>query len=148
MNLSRLFKTTAFRLSIALAFVFSLAAVGSLEYIYWSSNSYIYEQLDSRLRLESDVLARLYRSRALPELLETIRHRNRRDRGGSYVYLLSSAQQRNIAGPAARWDWDRLPPSQIQTVPLNQILEITPEAGGNVHMRVLVTHLEGLKAKN
>lgn len=75
----RLLRTTAFRLSLLYAGLYSLLAAAGLGFIYWSTASYIETQIDARLRLETEVLLNLYRDRALPALIETIRQRSQDD---------------------------------------------------------------------
>ncbi len=76
MSRSRLFGTTAFRMSLLYAIVFSLLSAAGLGFIYWSTADHIEAQIDARLQLETKVLLDRYRSRALPALTETIRQRS------------------------------------------------------------------------
>ncbi len=59
----RLLRTTAFRLSLLYAAVFSLTAAVALGMVFWSTSAHIDEQIDARLRLETDVLIKLFQSR-------------------------------------------------------------------------------------
>ncbi|NJN45779.1 MAG: hypothetical protein HC808_04055 [Candidatus Competibacteraceae bacterium] len=74
-----LFRTTVFRLSLIYACLYSLLSAAGLGYTYWSTAAHSMAQVDARLSLEADVLLELYRTRALPELTEAIRRRNRDD---------------------------------------------------------------------
>ena len=94
-----LFRTTALRLTLVHATLFSLLTAATLGYIYWSTRDQIESQVDARLRLESDVLINLYKSGALPELKNALEQRNQVDRYGRFYYL-SSAEQGPLAGPA------------------------------------------------
>jgi len=87
---SRLFRTSAFRLALIYATLFSALSAATLGFIYWSTRSQIESQVDARLRLETDYLINLYKSGALPELLEAIQRRNQIDTYGRFYYLANN----------------------------------------------------------
>lgn len=91
----RLFRTSAFRLAIIYATLFSLISASTLAFIYWSTREQIESQVDARLRLETDYLINLYKSGALPELLEAIQRRNQIDTYGRFYYLADNEQEEN-----------------------------------------------------
>jgi len=84
---SRLFRTSAFRLALIYAMLFSTLSAVTLGLIYWSTRSQINTQVDARLRLETDYLINLYESGSVPELLEAIQRRNQIDTYDNFVYL-------------------------------------------------------------
>jgi len=86
----RLFRTSAFRLALIYATLFSALSAATLGFIYWSTRDQIESQVDARLRLETDYLINLYKSGALPELLEAIQRRNQIDTYGRFYYLANS----------------------------------------------------------
>jgi len=86
----RLFRTSAFRMSLIYATLFSTLTAATLGFIYWSTRGQIESQVDARLRLETDYLINLYKSGALPELLEAIQRRNQIDTYGRFYYLANS----------------------------------------------------------
>ncbi len=86
----RLFRTSAFRLAVIYAILFSALSGATLSFIYWSTRDQIESQVDTRLRLETDFLINLYKSGALPELLEAIQRRNQIDTYGRFYYLAHS----------------------------------------------------------
>ena len=86
----RLFRTSAFRLALIYATLFSALSAATLGFIYWSTRSQIESQVDARLRLETDYLINLYKSGALPELLEAIQRRNQIDTYGRFYYLANN----------------------------------------------------------
>ena len=86
----RLFRTSAFRLALIYATLFSALSAATLGFIYWSTRSAIESQVDARLRLETDYLINLYNSAALPELLEAIQRRNQIDTYGRFYYLANN----------------------------------------------------------
>jgi len=83
----RLFRTSAFRLALIYATLFSALSAATLGFIYWSTRDQIESQVDARLRLETDYLINLYKSGALPELLDAIQRRNQIDTYGRFYYL-------------------------------------------------------------
>lgn len=86
----RLFRTSAFRMSLIYATLFSTLSAATLGFIYWSTRDQIESQVDARLRLETDYLINLYKSGALPELLEAIQRRNQIDTYGRFYYLANN----------------------------------------------------------
>ena len=91
-NRGRLFRTSAFRLAIVYAFLFSLLSAATLGFIFWSTRDEIESQVDARLRLETDYLINLYKSGALAELLDAIQRRNQIDTYGRFYYLESGTE--------------------------------------------------------
>lgn len=65
-------------------------SAATLSFIYWSTRDQIESQVDARLRLETDYLINLYKSGALPELLEAIQRRNQIDTYGRFYYLANN----------------------------------------------------------
>jgi len=86
----RLFRTSAFRLAVIYATLFSALSASTLGFIYWSTRQAIDSQVDARLRIETDYLINLYNSAALPELLEAIQRRNQIDTYGRFYYLANN----------------------------------------------------------
>ncbi len=82
----RLFRTSAFRLALIYATLFSALSAATLGFIYWSTRDQIESQVDARLRLETDYLINLYKSGALPELLQALQ-RNQIDTYGRFYDL-------------------------------------------------------------
>ncbi len=98
----RLFSTTAFRLTIIYAALFSLFSAVTLGFIYWSLRDEIESQVDARLRLETDFLVNLYKSGALNELLDAIQQRNEVDSYGRFYKLESEGSDLN-EGNETEW---------------------------------------------
>lgn len=92
-NRRRLFRTSAFRHALIYATLFSTLSAATLSFIYWSTRDQIESQVDARLRLETDYLINLYKSGALPELLEAIQRRNQIDTYGRFYYLANSESE-------------------------------------------------------
>ena len=139
----RLFRTTAFRLSLLYATLFSVISAVALGFVFWSTSQHIDEQVDARLRLEADVLLKLFQSRELPGLLETIRQRNREDSAGTHVYLLSGPDSGMLAGPLAGWPVFLDASRTYATFTREQLFGDQESAASDELIRVLVTRLPG-----
>ena len=85
---ARLLRTSAFRLALIYAALFSALSALTLGFIYWSTKNHIVSQVDARLRLETGVLLDLYRRRAMPALLDTIRRRSSEDGRQIFFYMI------------------------------------------------------------
>ena len=140
-----LFRTTALRLTLALATLFIFLTAATLGYIYWSTRDQIESQVDARLRLESDVLINLYKSGALPELMNALQKRNQIDRYGRFYYL-SSAEQGPLAGPTG-WPLRISTIRTHSTVRLAEVIDLPPDSKrADLPVRVAETQLaDGLK---
>ncbi len=101
----RLFRTSAFRLALIYATLFSALSAATLGFIYWSTRDQIESQVDARLRLETDYLINLYQSGAVPEFLEAIQRRSQIDTYGRFYYLADNEE----AEPTADQEGEVLP---------------------------------------
>lgn len=93
---SKLFRTTAFRLSLLYLAVFGFAAILAIGYIYWNTNILLARQLDQTIQAELDGLAEQYRAGGLRQLVSTIAKRSETP-GNSLYYVADEGGQR-IAG--------------------------------------------------
>lgn len=89
----RLFRTSAFRLAVIYATLFSALTAATLGFIYWSTREQLESQVDARLRLETDYLINLHNSGAHAELLEAIQRRNQIDTYGRFYYLANNEEE-------------------------------------------------------
>lgn len=140
-----LFRTTALRLTLVHATLFSLLTAATLGYIYWSMRDQIESQVDARLRLESDVLINLYKSGAQPELMSAVRKRNQIDKYGRFYYL-SHADKGPLAGPTG-WPLRITTIRTHSTVRLGDIVALPDDSDrANLPVRLAETQLsDGLK---
>ncbi|MFD0986789.1 sensor histidine kinase [Methyloligella solikamskensis] len=93
---SKLFRTTAFRLSLLYLAVFGLAASLAIGYIYWNINILLSRQLDESIQTELSGLAAQYRSGGLRQLVRTIAKRS--ETPGNSLYYVADRQGHRIAG--------------------------------------------------
>ncbi len=140
-----LFRTTALRLTLVHATLFSLLTAATLGYIYWSTRDQIESQVDTRLRLESDVLINLYKSGALPELMNALQKRNQIDQYGRFYYL-SSAEKGPLTGPSG-WPLRINTIRTHSTVRLADVIDLPADSQrADLPVRVAETQLaDGLK---
>lgn len=142
----RLFSTTAFRLTIVYAALFSLFSAVTLGFIYWSLRDEIESQVDARLRLETDFLVNLYTSGALNELLDAIQQRNRVDTYGRFYFLESEGSE---ITDSTDQEW----PLRIKSVrthstkPMGEVVDLPADSPrANLPVRVAQTQFsDGLK---
>ncbi len=92
----RLLNTSAFRLSLIYALLFSIVAAVAMGSIYWVAEAQVSQQTDSRLQLETNLLVNLYFSGgSVDSLRETIKVLNQENeeykykRPRFYVYALT-----------------------------------------------------------
>jgi len=139
-QLQRLLRTTAFRAALLYACVFSLLSAIGLGFIYWSTASYMDEQIDARLRLETEVLLNLYQRQSLPALLESIHRRTREDQQRIYFYALWGSDSRALAGQLSTWPSGLDAQRTYATLQLSDVIKVNNARGDDL-VRVLVTDL-------
>ncbi len=137
MSQIRLFRTTAFRLALRYACLYSLVATAGLGFIYWSTASYIQQQVDARLQLETQVLLNLYRDRALPALAEAVRRRSE-DAGQHRIFFYRLGPGAGLPPPLQSSGQPRL----LANLHLDEVFPLDPTLhGGGEPVRVLATYL-------
>lgn len=92
----QLLQTTAFRLSLIYALLFSVIATIALSFIYWVAAEQIKQQTDQRLRLETDVLMNRYHAGRFDALAQTIQRRNSDSSTTFFIYALLDRRGRDI----------------------------------------------------
>jgi signal transduction histidine kinase len=94
--LSKLFRTTAFRLSLTYLALFSAAAVVAMFYIYWNTTVLLQRQLSETIDAELQGLAEQYKAGRLDQLVRTVADRSRTP--GNSLYLVADRDGRRLAG--------------------------------------------------
>ena len=123
----RLFSTTAFRLTIIYAALFSMFSAVTLGFIYWSLRDEIESQVDARLRLETDFLVNLYKSGALTELLDAIQQRNQVDTYGRFYYLESEGSD-ITEGSEQEWPLRIKSVRTHSTKPMGEVVDLPDDS--------------------
>lgn len=92
----KLFRTTAFRLTLVYLLLFVLFAVSLLGYFAWNTRRLITDQISDTVNAEMSELSAQYETGGLRGLISAIE--NRALRPGSNLYLISSHTGQGIAG--------------------------------------------------
>lgn len=99
----RLLKTTAFRLSLLFAVLYSLLMAGACGFIYWASTSYIDHDIDVELQAEATGLVHLFATQGRQGLVMALRQRAQYGPRFSHQYLLLGPRNEEIAGNLRTW---------------------------------------------
>lgn len=94
--LTKLFRTTTFRLSLTYLALFSAAAIVAIVYIYWNTTVLLSRQLNQTIDAELKGLAEQYRAGGLEQLVRTVAERSQTP--GNSLYLVADSEGRRLAG--------------------------------------------------
>jgi signal transduction histidine kinase len=94
--LTKLFRTTTFRLSLTYLALFSAAAIVAIAYIYWNTTVLLSRQLNQTIDAELKGLAEQYRAGRLEQLVRTVAERSATP--GNSLYLVADSEGRRLAG--------------------------------------------------
>jgi signal transduction histidine kinase len=94
--LTKLFRTTTFRLSLTYLALFSAAAIVAIAYIYWNTTVLLSQQLSQTIDAELKGLAEQYRGGGLDRLVRTVAERS--GTPGNSLYLVADSEGRRLAG--------------------------------------------------
>ncbi|WP_022722827.1 ATP-binding protein [Rhodopseudomonas sp. B29] len=94
--LGKLFRTTAFRLTLVYLFLFGLFAASLLVYFAWTTHSLITDQITTTVNAEIGEIDDIYTRRGLRGLVFTIE--NRALRPGANLYLVTTPAGQAVAG--------------------------------------------------
>ncbi len=94
--LTKLFRTTTFRLSLTYLALFSAAAILVIFYIYWNTTVLLSRQLNQTIDAELTGLAEQYTAGGLDQLVRTVAARSQTP--GSSLYLVADKDGRRLAG--------------------------------------------------
>jgi signal transduction histidine kinase len=94
--LTKLFRTTTFRLSLTYLALFSAAAIVAIAYIYWNTTVLLSRQLNQTIDAELKGLAEQYRAGGLEQLVRIVAERS--GTPGNSLYLVADSEGRRLAG--------------------------------------------------
>jgi signal transduction histidine kinase len=94
--LTKLFRTTTFRLSLTYLALFGLAAVVAIFYIYWNTTVLLTRQLHETIDAELKGLAEQYTAGGLTRLVSTVADRSQTP--GNSLYYVADPEGHRIAG--------------------------------------------------
>ena len=112
--LTKLFRTTTFRLSLTFLALFSAAAVIAVVYIYWNTTVLLSRQLNQTIDAELKGLAEQYRAGGLDQLVRIVAERSRTP--GNSLYLVADKDEKQLAGNLSAVSpqlWDSLGPVEF-----------------------------------
>ena len=135
----KLLSTTAFRLSLIYAFVFSLIAAIALVLAYWFSAKQIRQQTDDRLQLETNVLLSRYYTGSFADLNRKIQRRTNTAGQQFFIYSLVNRRQHDFfqhISPQLSGEH-----AVFATLPIDSITHIRPPSRQKPNARVLITPL-------
>ncbi len=145
----KLLNTTAFRLSLVYALLFSLVAAGVLALAYQSAAAQIRQQTDDRLQLETNILLSRYFSGSFEDLSRMVAHRMSKDSTRFFVYSLVSRKQHDFNQDVAPDKKLMLGKSLgiqpvkalFATLPLSRLGPFIPASHRHLQTRVLISTL-------
>ena len=146
--LGRILRTSVFRLSLLYALLFSLIAAAALLSVYKFAENQIEDQIDRRLKLETNLLLENYKKRTLRGLTEDISIYNKKEGRPFYIYALIHQSKLNLIQFIPT---DQLPvqnQDQIQSqifasIPMNEIVDYINDRKTDDTVRILLTLLPG-----
>ncbi len=94
--LTKLFRTTTFRLSLTYLALFSTAAIIAIAYIYWNTTVLLSRQLNQTIDAELKGLAEQYRAGGLHQLVRIVAQRS--ETPGNSLYLVADGKGHRLAG--------------------------------------------------
>jgi len=126
----RLVNTSAFRLSLIYALVFSLISACAFSFIYWKSANEIRAQTDSQLRAETTNLLGLYQSGQISALTQEMNQLNTDGRSKFFLYALLNRSQRDLLKEIEPGKELKPGDSVFATLPLKTVITV-PESDEN-----------------
>jgi len=102
-RISRLLRSSTFRLAVLYMALFGASVAVLLTFIYWSTAGYMALQTDDTIEAEVTGLAERYRLSGLDGLIRSIDERVSRKPNGDAVYLLTDDQLTPLIGNLDRW---------------------------------------------
>ena len=118
----RLVNTTAFRLSLVYALLFSIISSVAIMVIYINSSKEIRQQTDYQLRVETEALLQLYSSGKISALTQEMNQLNTDGRERFFLYALLKRSQRDLAKEVApKKEW-KAHDYTYATVPLETVI--------------------------
>jgi signal transduction histidine kinase len=105
-RITRFLRTTAFRLALLYAGVFSLSVILLFGFVYWTTSVLVDRQRQQSIMADMNDLREDYATLGLPGLLDAVIDRSRPERVGNGVYLLVDPHYNSLAGNLSPWPRD------------------------------------------
>jgi signal transduction histidine kinase len=94
--IGKLFRTTAFKLTLAYLLIFTIFAAFVLGYVAWNARTLLFEQVAGTVEVEINGLAEQYNAGGIRRLVAVVERRSRQP--GSSLYLVTTAAGETLAG--------------------------------------------------
>ena len=142
----RLVNTTAFRLSVIYALMFSLISTGAISLLYWNSAKEIRSQTDYQLQVETDALMQLYHNGKINALTREMNQLNIDGHSKFFLYALQTRDKLDFVEEIQPGVELKDGESIFGTVPLRSVVSIPKSTKGSQDQfdqpaRVLLTLL-------
>lgn len=141
--LRRILNTSVFRLSLVYGFLFSLIAATALISVYKVAESQIKLQVDTRLRLETNILLKNYQNQAVEGLIEKIELYNKKDGRRAYIYTLIHRRNLDITRSIPMDQILKNSNQIFADMQLGDIVDYVPDQKKDDKVRLLLTILPG-----
>lgn len=142
--LGRILRTSVFRLSLLYALLFSLIAAAALLSVYKFAENQIEDQIDRRLKLETNLLLENYKKRTLTGLTEDINIYNKQEGRPFYIYALMHRSKLDLKQFIPVEQIPDINQKQIfASIPLSEIIEFVGDRKDDQTVRFLLTQLPG-----
>lgn len=112
--LTKLFRTTTFRLSLTYLALFSVAAAVAIFFIYWNTTVLLSRQINQTIDAELTGLAEQYRAGGLGQLVRIVAERS--ETPGNSLYLVADKDGKQLAGNLSAVSpqlWDSVGPVEF-----------------------------------
>lgn len=146
--LGRILRTSVFRLSLLYALLFSLIAAAALLSVYKVAENQIEDQIDRRLKLETNLLLENYKKRTLRGLTEDINIYNKKEGRPFYIYALIHQRKLDLlkfipVEQLPEQDQKQIQSQIFASIPMDEIVDFVNDRNTNETVRVLLTLLPG-----
>jgi signal transduction histidine kinase len=102
-RITRFLRTTAFRLALIYAGIFSLSVILLFAFIFWTTSVLVDRQRQQAIAADMSDLRDAFSTLGLPGVLDAVVDRSRPDRVGNAVYLLVTPDFKPMAGNLSAW---------------------------------------------
>ena len=129
-RVSKLFRTTAFKLSLAYLAVFAICAFLALGYVAWNARAVLDDQIVSTIDAEINGLSEQYNTGGLRRLISVVERRSREP--GASLYLVTTANGDHVVGNVAS-----VPASVLATPGQSEVRYGRGEANADEHFAIV-----------
>ena len=141
--LRRILNTSIFRLSLVYGLLFSLIAAAALISVYKVAENQIQAQVDTRLKLETNILLKNYQNQAVEGLIKKINYYNKKEGRRAYIYSLIHRRNLDITRSLPTDQLLQKSNQIFATMPLGDIVDYVPDQKKDDKVRLLLTILPG-----